>query len=261
MLRVMDLEVTYHSVAQVLYGVDLIVPEGQIVALLGTNGAGKTTLLRSITGLLPIHHGQIPNGQVQWHNEPLHSLPAEKIVKKGIVQVMEGRRVFQELTVEENLKVGSYVRRDKKVTYDIEFYKTTFPAIAQNFKKQAGFLSGGEQQILAICRALMANPKLLLLDEPSLGLAPKIVSEIMQLIQQVKAQGITVLLVEQNATAALSVADYAYILESGNIVHEGTPADLKNNETVREFYLGLSGSGTQSFAEGKSYKKRKTWVQ
>lgn len=257
----MDLEVTYHSIAQVLYGVDLIVPEGQVIALLGTNGAGKTTLLRSITGLLPIHHGQIANGQIEWQKTSLESLSAEKIVKQGIVQVMEGRRVFQELTVEENLRVGSYVRRDKNVSYDIELYKEMFPAIGHNIKKQAGYLSGGEQQILAICRALMASPKLLLLDEPSLGLAPKIVTEIMQLIEQVKAQGITVLLVEQNANAALSIADYAYILESGSIVHEGSPDELRSNETFREFYLGLSSTGQKSFATGKSYSRRKAWAQ
>ena len=262
MLAVENLEVVYNDVVLVLRGVSLEVPDGKIVALLGTNGAGKTTTLRAITGLLDIHEGEVTKGEIRFNGaEITEEDPADR-VRRGISQVMEGRRVFAEMTVEENLRVGAYVNRDSvRVKAARERVMTLFPRLADRRQATAGYLSGGEQQMLAIGRALMQDPKLLILDEPSLGLAPLLVQEVRDIIVEINQQGTSVLLIEQNANMALSIADYGYIMETGKMVMDGDPAKLLKDEDVKEFYLGLHATGEQkSFRDVKHYKRRKRWL-
>jgi branched-chain amino acid transport system ATP-binding protein len=259
MLRVSGLEVVYHSVARVVSGISLDVPDGQIVALLGPNGAGKTTVLRAITGLLPIHDGRITKGTIGLDATRLDGLAPEKIVRHGLVQVMEGRRIFIELTVEENLLAGTYGRKDDWRA-DLEAMYAQFPRLAERRKQTAGLLSGGEQQMLAIGRALLAKPKVLLLDEPSLGLSPKLTEEVGRLIAGIRDRGVSVLLVEQNAQMALALASHGYILENGKVVLDGTAAELREDPDVREFYLGMGGAGRKNYRDVKRYARRKRWL-
>ncbi|HEV2782922.1 MAG TPA: ABC transporter ATP-binding protein [Actinophytocola sp.] len=259
-LSVSNLEVVYDDVIQVLKGVSLAVPEGKIVALLGANGAGKTTLLRAITGLLDVHEGEITKGSVTFAGRPIHHLPPTRIAALGIKQVLEGRRIFAELTVEENLRVGGHVAA-KQLRTNLERVFGLFPVLAQRRKRTAGYLSGGEQQMLAMGRALMSEPRCLLLDEPSLGLAPLIVQQIRDLIVEINAGGTTVLLVEQNATMALSIAEHGYVMENGKIVMDKPAKELLEDSDVREFYLGLGAEGAaKSFRDVKHYKRRKRWL-
>jgi branched-chain amino acid transport system ATP-binding protein len=260
-LSVNNIEVVYHDIVQVLRGVSLEVPKGKIVALLGTNGAGKTTTLKAISGLLKPENGSIRDGQVSLEGNRIDMLSAEGIVRKGIVQVPEGRRVFKHLTVEENLRVGSITGKGN-AKQDLERMYSYFPRLEQLRNRQAGYCSGGEQQMLAIGRALMAHPQMLLLDEPSLGIAPLLVKEIFELVKRINVEmGVTVMVVEQNANVALAHADYGYIMESGRIVLEGTAAELKDNPDVKEFYLGVTeGGGRKSYRDVKSYKRRKRWM-
>ena len=261
-LEVNNIEVVYHDIIQVLRGVSLQVPRGKIVALLGTNGAGKTTTLRAISGLLKPENGSVREGSVTFEGEEVHNASGQTIVKSGIVQVPEGRRVFKHLSIEENLRVGSITRRDSAaaIKEDLERIYEIFPKLYNLRKRQAGYTSGGEQQMVAIGRALMAAPKLLLLDEPSLGLAPLLVKDIFERIKTVNSEGTTVLVVEQNASVALSLADYGYIMEQGRIVLEGLASDLRTNPDVKEFYMGVTEGGRKSFKEIKSYKRRKRWM-
>ncbi len=233
-------EVVYHDVILVLRGVSLEVADGQIVALLGANGAGKTTLLHAVSGLLPVHRGEITKGSVELHGQPIAGLDAPAIVRRGVAQVMEGRRTFFELTVDENLRAGGFARRgDKKAAKDAhERVLDLFPVLRERNKSIAGYLSGGEQQMLAMGRALMASPKVLLLDEPSLGLAPLVVERIFEVLQTLRARGMTMLLVEQRAEAALELADYAYVLAVGRVVAEGRAKDLKGDPRITQSYLG-----------------------
>jgi branched-chain amino acid transport system ATP-binding protein len=261
MLRVRDVEVVYGGVALVLQGVSLDVPPGGVAAVLGANGAGKTTLLRAITGLLGYHRGAITKGSIEFDGERIDGLDASAIVRRGLSQVMEGRRTFAELTVEENLRAGAYTKGNNRETRENhERVMTMFPVLARRRKSVAGYLSGGEQQMLVIGRALMQSPRLLLLDEPSLGLAPLVVSQVRDVIQQVNDAGTSVLLVEQNATMALSIADVGYILEVGKVAREG-PADLLREDAhIRDIYLGIaSGDGEErrSFRDVKPYRRRK----
>ena len=258
MLEVSNLEVVYNDVVLVLRGLSIEVPDGKVVALLGGNGAGKTTTIRAITGLLGVHEGDITKGEIKWEGDRIDSKGAADIVRSGITQVMEGRRVFAEMTVEENLRTGAFTKRGA-ATYDRVY--EMFPVLAERRKDTAGYLSGGEQQMLAIGRALMADPKLLILDEPSLGLAPKLVQQIKDIIVDINESGVSVLLIEQNANMALSIADFGYIMETGKVVMDGNPDKLLNDEDVQEFYLGLHGSGERkSFREIKHYKRRKRWL-
>ena len=261
MLAVANLEVVYDDVILVLRGVSIEVPDGKIVALLGANGAGKTTLLRAITGLLDVHDGEITKGAVTLDGQPIHHRPPARIVSSGISQVLEGRRIFAEFTVEENLRLGAHLARaDMKKNMD-RMYEL-FPVLRERRNRTAGYLSGGEQQMLAIGRALMANPRYLLLDEPSLGLAPRLVAQIRDLIVAINEGGTTVLLVEQNANMALSIAEHGYVLETGKVVMSKPARELLEDEDVREFYLGLheEGSGGRSFRDVKHYKRRKRWL-
>jgi branched-chain amino acid transport system ATP-binding protein len=260
-LSVNNIEVVYHDIVQVLRGVSLEVPKGKIVALLGTNGAGKTTTLKAISGLLKPENGSIRDGQVSFDGNRIDTLSAEGIVRKGIVQVPEGRRVFKHLSVEENLRVGSITGKGNAKD-DLERMYSYFPRLEQLRNRQAGYCSGGEQQMLAIGRALMAHPQMLLLDEPSLGIAPLLVKEIFERVKTINREmNVTVMVVEQNANVALAHADYGYIMESGRIVLEGTAAELKDNPDVKEFYLGVTeGGGRKSYRDVKSYKRRKRWM-
>ena len=263
MLEVAHLEVVYNEVILVLRGLSIEVPDGQIVALLGANGAGKTTTTRAITGLLDVHEGKITKGTVTLAGERIDDLEPSQIVRSGITQVMEGRRVFAELTVDENLVTGGITNTDRtSITEAHDRVMTMFPVLADRRTAIAGYLSGGEQQMLAIGRALMSNPKLLILDEPSLGLAPKLVAQIRDTIVEINRSGTSVLLIEQNANMALSIADYGYIMETGKIVMDGEAAKLLKDEDVQEFYLGLHGDGgdRKSFREVKHYKRRKRWL-
>ena len=260
MLAVENLEVVYEDVILVLKGISLSVPEGSIVALLGANGAGKTTVLRAITGLLDIHRGEIRKGKVTLDGKDIHHLDAPKTVAAGVGQVMEGRRILTELSVEENLRVGAHTAPRGTIQDGLDRVFTTFPVLAERRRAVAGYLSGGEQQMLAIGRALMAEPKYLLLDEPSLGLAPLIVQQIRDLIVEINEQGTSVLLVEQNANMALSIASHGYIMETGKVVMDKPAAVLREDEDVREFYLGLREEGAASFRDVKHYKRRKRWL-
>ena len=262
MLEIANLEVVYNEVALVLRGLSLEVRDGQIVALLGANGAGKTTTLRAITGLLDIHEGDITKGTIVWDGEKIHDEQASHIVRAGIAQVMEGRRVFAEMTVEDNLRTGAITNANStNVKESLARVMELFPLLQPRRKDAAGYLSGGEQQMLAIGRALMADPKLLILDEPSLGLAPMLVQQIRDTIGGINEQGTSVLLIEQNAVMALSIADYGYIMETGKVVMDGDPQKLLADEDVQEFYLGLHAEGERkSFHDVKHYKRRKRWL-
>jgi branched-chain amino acid transport system ATP-binding protein len=270
MLQVHNLEVVYDDVMLVLRGVSLSVPPGQIVALLGANGAGKSTLLRALTGLLDVHHGKITRGTVTLDGEPVGQLRPAALVKRGITQVMEGRRIFGELTVEENLRLGGHTNR-QRLQERSEYVFGLFPALAGRRRETAGYLSGGEQQMLAMGRALMANPRYLLLDEPSLGLAPRLVEQVRQLVVEINKTGTGVLLVEQNATMALSIASHGYVMETGQLVLDKPASELLADEDIQEFYLGLSaghaetghsenGGDRRSFRDVKHYRRRKRWL-
>jgi branched-chain amino acid transport system ATP-binding protein len=262
MLSVRNLEVVYDDLALVLRGVSLDVAEGEVVALLGANGAGKTTLLRAITGLLDIHHGEVTKGGVALQGTPIERLDAPAIVRRGIAQVMEGRRIFAELTVDENLRTGAYTRKGRaEIAESYARVLDLFPVLKERGSSVAGYLSGGEQQMVAMGRALMAAPKLLLLDEPSLGLAPKVVAQIRDIIVEVNSQGVSVLLVEQNAQMALGIADRGYVMETGRIVKGGPAGALLADEDIKEFYLGITGdTGRKSFRDVKSYRRKKRWA-
>jgi len=260
-LRVRNVEVVYGDVVLGLRGVSIDVPSGSIVALLGANGAGKTTLLRAVTGLLGVHRGRIAKGTIELDGRRIDGLDPATIVRRGISQVMEGRRIFAELSVDENLRAGGFTRRDRaelKASY--ERVMDLFPILRERRRQTAGYLSGGEQQMLAIARALMASPRLLLLDEPSLGLAPLIVQQIRGIVADINRQGTSVLLVEQNATMALSIADHGYVLETGRVAMGGPAQQLLANPDIQEFYLGVGESGRRSFRDVKTYRRRKRWT-
>lgn len=260
LLRVRNVEVVYSDVILVLRGVSLEVPHGKIVALLGANGAGKTTLLRAVSGLLSVHRGRITKGTIELAGKRISGLDAATIVRRGVSQVMEGRRIFPELSVDDNLRAGGFTRRDRaelRASYDRVM--GLFPLLANRRKSTAGYLSGGEQQMLSIGRALMASPRLLVLDEPSLGLAPLIVEQIRDIVVDINAQGTSVLLVEQNAVMALSIASHGYVMENGKVVLDGPAAELRENADIRESYLGIGETGRRSFREVKSYRRKKRW--
>ena len=259
MLSIRNVEVVYNDVIQVLRGVSLDVPQGSIVALLGANGAGKTTLLRAISGLLDIHDGKIAKGQILLDDVPIHKMSAPKIVSAGIKQVLEGRRVFTEFTVEDNLRAGGHTS-PRGLSAAIDEVYDLFPILKERRKRTAGYLSGGEQQMLAMGRAFVSNPSYLLLDEPSLGLAPKIVQQVRDIVVEINKRGTTVLLVEQNATMALSIASHGYVMETGKIVMDKPAKELLADDDIREFYLGLSDESRTSYREIKHYKRRKRWL-
>jgi branched-chain amino acid transport system ATP-binding protein len=261
-LSVSNLEVVYNDVVLVLRGISLTVPPGKIVALLGANGAGKTTTMRAVTSLLDVHEGDITKGQISFYGEDITDKGPSHIVKRGISQVMEGRRIFAEMSVDENLRAGAFVNTNRKQV-DEAFTRvmTLFPLLADRRKSVAGYMSGGEQQMLAIGRALMQNPKLLILDEPSLGLAPKLVQTIRDIIVEINQQGTAVLLIEQNANMALSIAHHGYVMETGKLVMDGSPDKLLKDADVQEFYLGLHSEGEKkNFRDVKHYKRRKRWL-
>lgn len=263
MLKLNNIEVVYDRTVLVLRGVSLEVPAGQIVTLLGSNGAGKSTTLKTISGILRPERGAVTAGSVELHGTRIDQHEPAEVVKLGIAQVMEGRRVFEHLTAEENLIAGAHTRRDTaQIKQDIGLVYEYFPRLKERLGVRAGYLSGGEQQMLAIGRGLMSRPKLMLLDEPSLGLAPMLVEEIFAIVQRLNRQeGMTVLLVEQNATLALTIAHYGYIMENGRIVLDGSAAHLQNNADIKEFYLGLSEVGVRkSYRDVKHYRRRKRWL-
>ncbi len=263
MLKLNNVEVSYLNVIRVLHGVSLSVEDGSIVALLGANGAGKSTTLKAVSGLLHVEEGRVTDGSVEWNGARIDRKSAEEIGRLGIIQALEGRRVFEHLTAEENLNVGAYPRKDRRaVKRDLEMVYEYFPRLKALRRNVAGYLSGGEQQMLVIGRAMMAAPKLMMLDEPSLGLAPLMVEEIYNIIRRFNAEQTTsVLLVEQNVRIALSIANYGYVMENGRVVLDGTADFLKNNEDVKEFYMGLSALGAKkSYREVKHYKRRKRWL-
>ena len=262
-LKINNVEVKYHEVILVLKGVSIEVPKGGIVALLGANGAGKSTTLKAISGLLKHEDGAVTDGSIEFMGESIHRLGAEKIAKMGIVQVIEGRRVFEHLTVEQNLKVGAHMRRrGKSVKEGLEVVYHYFPRLREKRNEVAGFVSGGEQQMTVVGRALMTNPKLILLDEPSMGLAPLLIHEIFNIITRLnQEENISILLVEQNAKLALSVAPHAYVMENGRIVMDDTADKLRENPDIKDFYLGLTDvGGRKSFRDVKHYKRRKRWL-
>ncbi|MBK8986080.1 MAG: ABC transporter ATP-binding protein [Chloroflexi bacterium] len=264
MLKVNNIEVVYSDVILVLRGISFQVEEGQIVALLGANGAGKTTTLKSISGLLLRENGAVTRGGIEFGEQRLDRLPAEEITRLGIAQVLEGRRLFQHLTVEENLLTGALIHPNQRteIKHSLEQVYEYFPPLVQLGQRTAGYLSGGEQQMVAIGRALMARPRLLLLDEPSLGLAPLLVQAIFAMIRRYNQEsGVSILLVEQNANVALNVADYAYVMENGRIVLDGSADQLAQNADIKEFYLGLTSVGERkSYRDVKHYKRRKRWL-
>ncbi len=260
MLEVKNLEVVYHDVILVLRGISLNVPDGSIVTLLGANGAGKTTTLRAISGLLDVHNGDLTKGEILLDGRKIDHLAPAKVVKLGVSQALEGRRILAELTVEENLRLGAHTN-PRNTGENLERVFGLFPILKDRSKATAGYLSGGEQQMLAIGRALMSSPRYLLLDEPSLGLAPLLVQQIRDIIVEINKQGTGVLLVEQNAMMALQIADHGFIMETGKMVMDKPAAELLQDEDVREFYLGLHGEGeVQSFAEIKHYRRKKRWL-
>jgi len=260
LLEVNNIEVVYNDVILVLRGLSLAVPKGKIVALLGANGAGKSTTLKAISGLLKSEEGEITRGEVRFAGERLNGIEAHQIVRRGIFQVMEGRRIISDMTCLENLRLGAFTRSDNGVKRDIEMVYDYFPRLKER-TGLAGYLSGGEQQMLAIGRALMARPKLILMDEPSMGLSPLLVREVFGIIRKLNVDlGITILLVEQNARMALSVASHGYVMEQGKVVLDGSAEQLANNEDVKEFYLGGHGADRKSFRNLKSYKRRKRWL-
>jgi len=261
-LVVNNIEVVYSHVILVLKGVSLKVKKGGITALLGGNGAGKSTTLKSISNLLASERGEVTKGSVTFNNEYIHDLDPAQLVKKGVIQVMEGRHCFEHLTVEENLLTGAYTRNSsKEVKDDLERVYNYFPRLRERRTSLAGYTSGGEQQMIAIGRALMAHPTMILLDEPSMGLAPQLVKQIFEIVAEInKKEGVTILLAEQNTNVALQYAEYAYILENGRVVMEGSAESMRDNEDVKEFYLGISGEGRQSFKDVKQYRRRKIWL-
>jgi len=263
MLTVENIEVVYHHTVQALRGLSLEVPEGQIVALLGSNGAGKTTTLKAATNLLALENGLVREGRIRFQNEDVAGISPDKLVHRGLFHIREGRRIFTEMTVEDNLHAASYALhgRDARPNYDKVY--DFFPRLKERRTQTAGYLSGGEQQMLAFGRAMVAQPKMILMDEPSLGLAPKIIAEIFDTIKRLNAEdGVTILLVEQNANVALSAASYGYIMESGQIVMDGETAALQGDADVRSFYLGMgdAGEARESFRDVKHYKRRKRWL-
>ncbi|MBP8608608.1 MAG: ABC transporter ATP-binding protein [Syntrophaceae bacterium] len=263
MLKLNNIEVRYSSVILVLKGVSLEVPDGSIIAMLGGNGAGKSTTLKAISGLLKTEEGEVTEGGIEFNGEQIHKLNPEVIARKGIIQVMEGGRSLEHLTVEENLMAGAAVIPSRStIKQDLEMVYGYFPKLKMLRKSTSGYISGGERQMLGIGRALMAHPKLILLDEPSLGLAPILVNTIFEIIERInKDQKTSVLLVEQNARAALSVASYGYVIENGRVVLDGTAEQLRENEDVKEFYLGMSAIGKRkSYRDIKHYKRRKRWL-
>jgi branched-chain amino acid transport system ATP-binding protein len=263
MLSLNNIEVTYLNVIRVLHGVSMTVEDGAIIALLGANGAGKSTTLKAISGLLHVEEGEVTDGSIEWNGERIDKKNAEAIGKLGIIQALEGRRVFEHLNTEENLLVGAYYRHDRRaVRQDLDMVYNYFPRLKELRRNIAGYLSGGEQQMLVIGRAMMTAPKLMMLDEPSLGLAPLLVEEIYDIIKRFNTERKTsVLLVEQNVRIALSIAQYGYVMENGRVVLDGTADFLRNNEDVKEFYIGLSAMGTKkSYREVKHYRRRKRWL-
>jgi branched-chain amino acid transport system ATP-binding protein len=263
MLNVNNIEVVYMNVIQVLRGVSLEVGAGRIAALLGSNGAGKTTTLKAISGMLKTEEGQVTSGSIELGGKRIDGYGPESIAAMGVSQAMEGRRVLEHLSVEENLLVGAYCRNDKdRVKTDLEMVFDYFPKIKMLRKRVSGYLSGGEQQMLVIGRALMGRPRLMLLDEPSLGLAPLLVQDIYEIIARINVeQGMAILLVEQNVRAALGIAHYGYVMENGKVVLSGPAEDLKDNEDVREFYLGMSAAGSKkSYRDVKHYRRKKRWL-
>ncbi|CAO3409723.1 ABC transporter ATP-binding protein [Azospirillum largimobile] len=260
MLSVNNIEVVYNDVILVLRGLSLEVPEGEIVALLGANGAGKSTTLKAISGLLKTEDGEVTRGDITFAGERINGIDPDQIVRKGIFQVMEGRRIIADMTCLENLRLGAYTRRDNGVKDDLDMVFSYFPRLKER-TGLAGYLSGGEQQMLAIGRAMMARPKLILMDEPSMGLSPLMVKEVFSIVQQInKDLGVTILLVEQNARMALQAATRGYIMENGKVVLDGTAEELRNNEDVKEFYLGGGNEERKSFKNLKSFKRRKRWI-
>jgi branched-chain amino acid transport system ATP-binding protein len=262
LLRVNNIEVIYDRVILVLKGVSLEVREGGIVALLGANGAGKTTTLKAISNLLRAERGDVTKGSIEYQGTRVEHLSPNELVKAGVIQVMEGRHCFGHLTVEENLLTGAFTRGGRAdIKRDLDLVYGYFPRLQQRKKSLAGYVSGGEQQMTAIGRALMARPKMILLDEPSMGLAPQIVEEIFDIVQRLnRDEGVSFLLAEQNTNIALRYADYGYILENGRVVLDGDAATLRSNEDVKEFYLGIAGTGRKSYRDVKHYKRRKRWL-
>ena len=262
-LSVNNIEVIYDHVILVLKGVSLEVPHGGIVALLGANGAGKTTTLKAISNLLRAERGDVTKGTIEFRGRRVDRLTPNDLVRMGVCQVMEGRHCFAHLTVEENLLTGAFTRKATRsdIKADLDKVYRYFPRLKQRRLSQAGYTSGGEQQMTALGRALMAQPSMILLDEPSMGLAPQIVEEIFEIVQDLNAkERVSFLLAEQNTMIALRYANYGYILENGRVVMDGAAADLASNEDVKEFYLGLSSAGRKSFREGKHYRRRKRWL-
>jgi branched-chain amino acid transport system ATP-binding protein len=262
-LNLENLEVVYNDVVLVLRGISIEVPDGQIVALLGANGAGKTTTLKAISNLLRAERGEVTKGNIQFRGERVEQLTPSDLVKRGIIQVMEGRHCFEHLSVEENLLTGAYTRNDGRsaISASLELVYSYFPRLKERRSSLAGYTSGGEQQMTAIGRALMANPSVILLDEPSMGLAPQLVEEIFEIVKQLNQQeNVTFLLAEQNTNIALRYSDFGYILENGRVVMEGSAQSLSQNEDVKEFYLGLSSEGRKSFRDVKHYRRRKRWL-
>lgn len=263
LLEVNNIEVIYNHVILVLKGVSLSVPKGGITALLGGNGAGKTTTLKAISNLLQAERGEVTKGTIDHMGENIAELNPAALVKRGVIQVMEGRHCFEHLTVEENLLTGAYTRTDGRaaVAKDLEMVYEYFPRLAERRKSQAGYTSGGEQQMVAMGRAMMSRPEMILLDEPSMGLAPQLVEQIFQIVKRLnEEQGTTFLLAEQNTNVALRYAHYGYILENGRIVMDGSAAELRENPDVKEFYLGMSDEGRKSFRDVRSYRRRKRWL-
>ena len=263
LLTVNGIEVIYSHVILVLKGVSLCVPEGSIVALLGGNGAGKTTTLRAVSNLLKGERGEVTKGYIEYRGERIDSLTPADLVKRGVIQVMEGRHCFQHLSIEENLLTGAYTSNAGRagIVQDLEKVYAYFPRLKERRDSQSGYTSGGEQQMTAIGRALMARPKMILLDEPSMGLAPQLVEEIFEIVKALNSkEGVSFLLAEQNTSMALRYSDYGYILENGRVVMDGVGKALAENEDVKEFYLGFSSGGRRSFRDVKSYRRRKRWL-
>ncbi|MGV6848632.1 MAG: ABC transporter ATP-binding protein [Marinibacterium sp.] len=263
LVEVNNIEVIYNHVILVLKGVSLSVPKGGITALLGGNGAGKTTTLKAVSNLLRSERGEVTKGSVTYRGADVHALDPADLVRKGVIQVMEGRHCFEHLTVEENLLTGAYTRRGSKgdIQADLDKVYAYFPRLKERRRSQAGYTSGGEQQMCAIGRALMSRPETILLDEPSMGLAPQLVEEIFAIVKDLnEREGVSFLLAEQNTNVALRFAHYGYILESGRVVMDGPAADLRENPDVKEFYLGMSEEGRKSFRDVRSYRRRKRWL-
>ncbi len=263
LLSVNNIEVIYDHVILVLKGVSLEVPQGSIVAILGANGAGKTTTLKAISNLLRAERGEVTKGSIEFEEIRVDALTPNDLVRRGCIQVMEGRHVFEHLTTEENLLTGAYTRRDGRsnIQQDLEKVYTYFPRLKERRSSQAGYVSGGEQQMIAIGRALMSRPKMILLDEPSMGLAPQLVQEIFEIVKQLNEQeGVSMLLAEQNTNMALKYAHYGYILENGRVVMDGAGSHLRENTDVKEFYLGMGAKGRKNFRDVKHYRRRKRWL-